>query len=470
MSGREDASAIAGLPPNLELPNVTNSASTAVAAATQNISAPERPQRAPRPNYGQIHSQPLPLDIFPIPPFIPHNPVSLLHIAYVYLSHLISPPSSHPQARPRGWYDAASNSVHVTEPEHIRTLWEKGFFGKGSLSRSEPTWLERERKRLGLVAKDSAEEYTQRRRAERRAMKMERAKKEREAIEETLRAEKQGDSTAVVESSTDLDALSKDDTIPIEGGDASTQKLPEPSGAQVLSEDPVLEPSMTVDEDEVDQQEPENQEHLQLSSEEAFFLDFALGLFDVYDPTTLSPMTTTDFLTTLRSNSYFPPRPFPELVPYDPFLLSYVAYHHFRSLGWVVRPGLKFAVNWLLYLRGPVFAHAEFAVVVLPSFTDDYWWADERKAQTRKMQKKDWAWLHCLQRVQSQVQKGLIICFVEVPKPEHGSESTLSEGEREAAASKGMEVGEGSDIRRLLKGYKVREMAIRRWTPNRNRD
>ena len=43
----------------------------------------------------------------------------------------------------------------------------------------------------------------------------------------------------------------------------------------------------------------------------------------------------------------------------NPFLISYVAYHHYRSLGWVVKTGIKFCVDWLLYKRGLVFSHAE---------------------------------------------------------------------------------------------------------------
>lgn len=50
--------------------------------------------------------------------------------------------------------------------------------------------------------------------------------------------------------------------------------------------------------------------------------------------------------------------PTTSLRPDDPFLVSYVAYHHFRSLGWVVKPGIKFSCDWLLYRRGPVFSHS----------------------------------------------------------------------------------------------------------------
>ena len=43
-----------------------------------------------------------------------------------------------------GVYDPASNAVWVHDMQEARILWERGFFGKGSLSRSEPTWLARE--------------------------------------------------------------------------------------------------------------------------------------------------------------------------------------------------------------------------------------------------------------------------------------------------------------------------------------
>jgi len=46
----------------------------------------------------------------------------------------------------------------------------------------------------------------------------------------------------------------------------------------------------------------------------------------------------------------------------NPFLINYVVYHHYRSLGWVVKGGIKFCVDYLLYKRGPVFSHAEWVM------------------------------------------------------------------------------------------------------------
>lgn len=42
-----------------------------------------------------------------------------------------------------GILDMVTKSVWVVNARDTRTLWERGFFGKGSLSRSEPTWLKR---------------------------------------------------------------------------------------------------------------------------------------------------------------------------------------------------------------------------------------------------------------------------------------------------------------------------------------
>ena len=52
----------------------------------------------------------------------------------------------------------------------------------------------------------------------------------------------------------------------------------------------------------------------------------------------------------------------PELHFDNPFLINYIVFHHYRSLGWVIKSGLKFCVDYLLYKRGPVFSHAEYAL------------------------------------------------------------------------------------------------------------
>lgn len=47
-----------------------------------------------------------------------------------------------------GEYDPTTGSVWITDPKMMDLAFQKGFFGKGSLSRSEPSWRAR---RVGLL-------------------------------------------------------------------------------------------------------------------------------------------------------------------------------------------------------------------------------------------------------------------------------------------------------------------------------
>lgn len=189
----------------------------------------------------------------------------------------------------------------------------------------------------------------------------------------------------------------------------------------------------------------ENKEHLQLSAEEAFFLAYGIGALSILDPDTNVPLPRERLLALFRSHSYFPPRQ--ELQPSDPFLVHYVVYHHFRSLGWVPRHGIKFGVDWMLYTRGPVFDHAEFGLIVMPSYSHS-WWRENGVEAPRK----SWHWLHGVNRVLSHVLKSLVLVYVDVPPP-HVFEAAMAAGGISAA----------------LKEYKVREFMVRRWSSNRNR-
>ena len=416
--------------------------------------------RPPRPNYNKLHALPLPLEVYPLPPLIPHNPLSILQIAFTYVCQLIAPPSSHPENLYQGHYSPETRSVHVTDELAIRALWEKGFFGKGSLSRSEPSWLDREKRRRGIIVGETSEEVTGRRREQRREFKKERARKEREAIEEKLAEERRVREARELGSGTlerapePQASINPAETVDIDGDVGSDKENIAPTaprvhfstGTQAETEKPVQpeeKPAKTV--------AVQNQEHLQLTLEESLFLNYALGILSITSPISSAPFTSSALLALSRQSSYFPPIPASDLQPDDPFLLSYVVYHHFRSLGWVVRSGSKFAVDHLLYLRGPVFTHAQFAVVILPSYGNVYWKQEEREERVRRKERKSWWWVHCVNRVQTQVKKGLVIVWVEVPPPEEA-------------------VGEGEvDIGRLLKRYKVREMTLKRWSPNRGK-
>lgn len=424
-----------------------------------------RPPRPPRPNYNKLHAQPLPVKAYPLPPLIPHNPLSILHVAFIYLSHLVFPPSSHPQTLLRAYFSADTRSIHVTDEKTTRMLWEQGFFGKGSLSRSEPAWLEREKIRQGLVLGDTSEEITRKRREERKQFKNERARLEREAIEEKL-AEEATDHTKSnghIEPSVVSNVVQTGSAEETDSQNPTSDSAKVPPTSSLETDEPIAVPpsegAYDVSSLHLPQRVIVNQEHLQLTAEEAFFLVYALGVLEIRDPITSQPISTSRLFSICRSYSYFPPQPSPSHAPDDPFLISYVVYHHFRSLGWVVRPGIKFGVDHLLYSRGPVFTHAEFAVIVLPAYTDAYWSSNaELQAAVKKKTKKSWWWLHCVNRVQAQVKKTLVLAYVEVPAPVSGGEGITNVA------------GDVVDIGRFLKRYKVRELILKRWTLNRNKE
>lgn len=101
------------------------------------------------------------------------------------------------------------------------------------------------------------------------------------------------------------------------------------------------------------------------------------------------------------------------LRPCDPFILSYVVYHHYRSLGWVPRSGVKFCVDWIVYRGadedvsrigagvGPVGGHAEFSVVMIPTFEEE----EEEGEEEEWRERKSWTWLSTVMRVTSGVKK-----------------------------------------------------------------
>ncbi|KAI5285026.1 hypothetical protein KEM52_002629, partial [Ascosphaera acerosa] len=219
------------------------------------------------------------------------------------------------------------------------------------------------------------------------------------------------------------------------------------------------------------------QEHLQLSLEEAFFLSYGLGVLDVYDgpepddpavppPQVIPPTALLALFSQTSQLPRHPPQQGQPLPPDDPFLTSYVAYHHFRALGWVVRSGVKFGADYVLYNRGPVFSHAEFAVVVLPAYSHAAWAATpERRAHVAaRLARTSWWWLHCVNRVQAQVKKTLVLCYVEIPPPT--TLPSLVKTETDTKTESGVDV----DVGALLGRYRVREFIIRRWVPNRTRD
>jgi tRNA-splicing endonuclease subunit Sen2 len=443
------------------------------------------------------------------------------------MSHALFPPRE-PSVTHQGIWSPETRSVHVVDAKSMRALWEQGFYGKGNLSRSEPSWLRREQVRQGLVAGTVSELVTGQRRQERREMKWERARTEQEAIWKK-RADEANEMIdmngqlngyepvppvgplellALPNSSTDLPKLITngiangytpngntpnghnaakagtngglngivksrdpstsseplDDPIPLKR-QKSVRFSPKVESTTFMLSDPPSPHHAFLSAKVPDEASPEiisatakefpdpvtiiDKEHLQLCREEAFFLAFALGVLMISDPQTKSLFSIPELFDLFRQYSYLPPRIEPglfDLSPDDPFLVQYAVYHHFRSLGWVPRPGMKFGVDWILYAKGPVFDHAEFGLMVIPSYTDSTW-----KGRGKDTNARSWHWLHGANRVLAHVKKSLVLVYVDVPAP-----SVFEEARRKGLAE-------------VFKLYKVREVTASRWSSNRNR-
>lgn len=590
--------------------------------------SPQNPKVSRSQQLNKLYALPTPLRTFPLPNLIPHNPLSLFHILYVWLSQTISPPSSHFEPLYQGTWSPDTRSVHVTDSRSIRGLWEQGFFGKGTLSRSEPNWMKGQIARANK-SRATSEEITKKRREERQQAKWERARKEREAIDQKLLEEagaalenpvtseenssstrEQAPQGSIVDSPIISEAPSRTwvktlnyflsptgpiellslpnsvadlekwtyyngasklvnilETVPINRISTSPEASSSPDEQNSLktsrlsaSEDLLLEPngialndshiangiptngytgvakphpnaldidmydgkvnglmqsediapasfnttpngsalaneysrslarsgsrsqksvrfSPTVEKNTFIQTEPpspdqsvgpatssstnieikeeqtiQEQEFFQLMMEEAFFLSYSLGALSIFDSTNNSPIPNQDLFSLFRKSSHFPPLSNPVLAPDDSFLLNYVVYHHYRSLGWCVRGGAKFSCDFMLYNRGPVFSHAEFAILIIPSYTDPYWSSDPFvQNYVSGKEKRNWSWMHCMNRVISQVKKKLILVYVDVPSP------------MDAEAEKGLRIDQ------VLGRYKIREFVMRRWLSNRER-
>ncbi|KAI9141110.1 hypothetical protein BKA69DRAFT_1076102 [Paraphysoderma sedebokerense] len=292
--------------------------------------------------------------------------------------------------------------VWVTEQQDIDTLWNYGFFGKGVLSRSEPTWFKRLTNHRESGEVFSEEILIQRRR--------QRAKK---------KLEKKG----ILDSS-----IFNPESNPGEANNAEAKD----------------------DDDPIESEPLQNLEHLQLTPSEAFFLVYFIKSLTVSDPLTkqkILPLTLWKrFVQQSSSPSHLSLSPSPEsssqpeITGFNPFIIDYVAYHYFRSKKWVVKSGLKYGVDYVLYHKGPVYSHSEYAVLLIPTFEGQ----EEHGENQHSFQ-----WLLGLNRVCSQVKKKILLCYVIVP-PNLTTVELMSP--------------------EVIRKYRIKEVVIRRWVAGRNRD
>ena len=91
-------------------------------------------------------------------------------------------------------------------------------------------------------------------------------------------------------------------------------------------------------------------------------------------------------------------------------MYHYCVYCHFRNQKWIVRGGLKYGVDYVLYANAPSKQHAQYSVLVMATDMD-----------TTSMDLIDpkrfssYSDVHAISRVSEQVAKELMFCYVVEP-------------------------------------------------------
>uniref|UniRef100_A0A1B6EUH5 tRNA-splicing endonuclease subunit Sen2 n=1 Tax=Cuerna arida TaxID=1464854 RepID=A0A1B6EUH5_9HEMI len=319
--------------------------------------------------------------------------------------------------------------VIICDPEEMKSLYTMGFFGKGSLSRGYPSfgiikkgippiikerqwqrrksWMDKMKKNLSDTfkqvdnsTKTSAEEYVKEKSCDQQ-MKVDTNNVSSMDVDSTI-----NENCVVKECDVkNIDSDIKDCDMP--DSDACSDKLQDSKvrDCEVTEfdfSDKVLVLADS-DDDDIEKVLRDPQPHIEdekiktavetlnLTLEEAFFLSYALGCLQVID---LSGQTMS-----LKQMWHI----FCEIK--QDFIESYVAYHHFRAKGWVVKSGYKFGGHFLLYKQGPPFFHASYVVLV-------------EKVDSQLNRCNDsltWTKLHGLNRLAENSGKDIITCQVVFP-------------------------------------------------------
>lgn len=197
--------------------------------------------------------------------------------------------------------------VWLIEP-HLNPV-RTGYFGKGSLSRSEPTWLARTLQ----VAQGNQGTFTT----------------------QTTRI--------------GLSLMPSLDTVFLEHITTDRRNQRRGKGA-----DRNAEASQQL----LEHAQHQDLEHWRLDVFEAFFLVYALGALQ------LSLSASESLLSIEACWRLFSDGFRGRCV--NTFSVQYAVYHHYRSLGWAPKAGSKFGVDWVLYRPSRKHHHADYAVVVIP--------------------------------------------------------------------------------------------------------
>lgn len=355
-------------------------------------------------SYKYPHPIPLPVLTTPVgDPSLPHGEQSWLRIIINHYNSTITWLSNLCKSIAQLIFPSGPIKVvykdslfKVTAPNDMKRIWSMGFYGKGILSRSEPTWHERQINNIdGLFS----EQITQSRRTNRDIWKKHRdslIELENNLKRESPNGELTTEHETLLEHERDRLNLIKD----------KIHKLP-----------PITSSNSTTTDDLTSL---DGIEYLQLSPCECLFL-LQTGAIKVPDYTLESLFSYLVHTIGLQ------------------IIIDYSVYYHYRSLGWCVKPGLKFSVDFVCYSRGPPFTHAEFALKVISE--DDIVNCID---------------LSAIMRVTNGVKKTLILVYV-------GDSNKASLQKHYDSFL------EHGDVLKLINSLSINEVSLNRWAPSRTR-
>ncbi|GAB4818884.1 hypothetical protein N2152v2_005930 [Parachlorella kessleri] len=176
---------------------------------------------------------------------------------------------------------------------------------------------------------------------------------------------------------------------------------------------------------------------VRLSLEEAFYMAYVLQVLLVHERQGATAEPQTDGATVPMTVEALWQRL--QQLRSD-FLLQYLAYHHFRSKGWIPRTGLQYGADMVLYQRHPSLIHSDYSVLIMP-----------RSPGWRPP--VSWHDIQVLNRLTGQVSKKLLLLYVQEEGPGPGAAGA----------------GGGYSSPHCLARFSVREQLVRRWVPDSHR-
>lgn len=215
------------------------------------------------------------------------------------------------------------------DPSQRDVLWYGGYFGTGNLSRSQPTWLSRKKRSLSEdQRKQFPEDLTAQRRLKKQIIKEQQLDYEKTFMK-FVSKEQDIDQKEIVKKYESLKALKKD-----------------------RSNVSVVNTTNTVE----DIEQLQDQEEYVLTMEEYLYLKLFVAKNTMY-------------LRYLKNTLVLRPDiPLNKLIDGDGLkktLVRFVVYSVLRNKGYIVREGVKFGADYLVYdKKGPVFQHSDYSIVI----------------------------------------------------------------------------------------------------------